>query len=162
VKGSSHDPVAEFQRKSKAARRIGTNQQCACGERRPEALITGSQPLTCAACKRQAEGKRTGDDHHFAGKANSDATIPIFVNDHRADLSSAQYDWPKKTLQNRYGSPLLSAAGCNRGFSDTVSYLIESCDWIPPFLEELDASLVKKYGPEWWLGMELEKFVVKK
>src|SRR5215467_9967630 len=93
------DPIAAYQRKTAAARRIGQNAQCICGEKRPEALITGSVPIICAACKRKQEGKATMDDHHAFGEANDSATtIPVPVNDHRAELSVAQQDWPKRTL----------------------------------------------------------------
>jgi hypothetical protein len=50
------------------------------------------------------------DAHHVAGKANSPITVPVPVNDHRACLSVAQADWPKSTLMNAHGSPLLAAA----------------------------------------------------
>jgi hypothetical protein len=65
------------------------------------------------------------DAHHVAGKANSPVTVPVPVNDHRACLSVAQADWPKSTLMNVHGSPLLAAAACVRGFVDMVFYLIE-------------------------------------
>jgi hypothetical protein len=163
VKRSSQDPVAEFQRSSRAARRIGHARQCACGEKRPEALIAGNNPMTCAACKRIETGQKTFDDHHVAGQANSTATISVFVNDHRAILSVAQYDWPPETLENPNGNPLLRASACIRGFADTLYYLIENfLLWIPNFLERLDAFLTEKFGPEWWVGTELEEFKVKK
>ena len=47
------------------------------------------------------------DKHHISGKANSDVTILVPVNDHRAQISVDQYDWPKRTLENPEGSPLL-------------------------------------------------------
>src|SRR6266446_8958175 len=97
------DEAAAHVRKSIAARSVG-NRRCACGESRPEALIAGSEPMTCAACKRKNEGKTTMDNHHPAGKTNNAITIPVPVNDHRADLSVAQQIWPGKTLANPGGS----------------------------------------------------------
>ena len=159
MKPSSQDPVAEFLRSSKAARRVGTNQTCACGEHRPKALNAGSNPMTCESCKRQKEGKRITDHHHVAGRANSPETIPVFVNDHRAILSVAQYQWPPETLRNPHGNPLLRASACIRGFTDTLYYLIDKfLLWIPEFLETLNAFLTKKLGPNWWADTELEKF----
>ena len=73
------DPAAAHGRKVRAARRVALNSQCACGERRPEALIVGSNPIMCAACKRIKEGKTTLDNHHIAGKANSPITIPVVL-----------------------------------------------------------------------------------
>ena len=70
------------------------------------------------------------------------------VNDHRAELSVAQHDWPKQTLQNPDGSPLLRGAACVRGFIDQFFYLIKKLLlWIPEMLEALDAFLAEKLGP---------------
>jgi len=103
------------------------------------------------------------DKHHFAGRANNPATIPVPVNDHRARLSVAQSDWPKPTLINAQGSPLLAAAGCIRGFIDTVLYLIEEgLLWIADMLEKLDEFLRKELGPQWWQGTEINDFAPKK
>ena len=157
------DPIGAYQRKATAARRVGGHRQCACGEARPEALIAGSNPTTCAACERKRRGQTTVDDHHVAGKANSPVTISAPVNDHRARLSVTQYDWPKQTRDNPDGSPLLAAAACIRGFSDTIYYLIEKLIlWVPVMLEMLDAFLVKKLGSKWWANTELEQFKPKR
>lgn len=157
------DPTGAHRRRVVAARRAGINPACSCGENRPEAKIRGSKPIKCAACQRAAAGKTNMDDHHPAGKANSAATIRVPVNDHRARLSVAQADWPRATLENSDGSPLRAAAACIRGFIDTVLYLIEeTLLWIADFLEALDAIQVKKLGPRWWRGTEIERFAPKK
>jgi hypothetical protein len=114
------DPRGTHRRKVVAARRTGVNAACSCGERRPEALIPG-KPITCANCQRIAGGRTTVDQHHFAGRANSPATLPVPVNDHRARLSVAQADWPKSTLVNAEGSPLLAAAAASGGSSTLFS-----------------------------------------
>jgi hypothetical protein len=102
------------------------------------------------------------DEHHFAGKANHPTTIPAPVNDHRARLSVAQADWPKATLTNPQGSPLLAAAACVRGFGDTVLYLIEmGLLWTADMLEKLDEFQVRKLGPRWWVKTEMEEFAPK-
>ena len=102
------------------------------------------------------------DKHHFAGEPNSPITVPIPVNDHRAHLSTAQYDWQKETRENPDGSPLLAAAASIRGFTDTVLYLIEKgLLWIADMLELLHAYLAKQFGPKWWLDTDLERFVQK-
>ncbi|MGB2795369.1 MAG: hypothetical protein WBC32_18035 [Candidatus Acidiferrales bacterium] len=138
-------------------RRVGFDAQCACGESRPEALLSGSNPAICAACDRKRRGKATLDRHHIAGKSNSAVTIPIPVNDHRARLSADQHDWPKQTLENPNGSPLLAAAASLRGYSDTTIYLLETL-LHPEMLEALDALLIQKLGPEWWIGTPMEKY----
>jgi hypothetical protein len=154
-----NDPIRANERRNAAARRVGTNARCACGEARPEALIAGSNPMICAECQRNQRGQATQDDHHFAGKSNSSVTIPIPVNDHRADLSVAQMDWSKRTRENPDRSPLLAAAACIRGFIDTVVYLIEKgLSWIAEMLEKADEFLTDKLGARWWVGTPVEGF----
>ena len=99
------------------------------------------------------------DEHHPAGKANNAATISVPVNDHRARLSPAQYDWPKATLENPDGSPLLAAAASVRGFVDTVIYLVERfLLWIPEMLEKVDKFLVDMLGRKYWLNTDFGRF----
>ncbi|MBZ5722891.1 MAG: hypothetical protein LAO03_21330 [Acidobacteriia bacterium] len=156
------DPGGAHRRRVVAARRVGIDSRCSCGEKRPEALIAGSKPIICAACKRANSGLTTLDNHHFAGKANHLTTIPVPVNDHRARLSVAQADWPKATRTNPQGSPLLAAAACVRGFVDTVLYLIEmGLLWTADMLEKLDEFQVRKLGPRWWVKTEIEQFAPK-
>lgn len=154
---SDDDPIATHSRRAVAQRRVGVDARCGCGETRPEALIVGSKPMICAECQRREQGKPTTDHHHVAGRANCDLTIPVPANDHRAILSEAQRCWPKETLQNPLGSPLLAAAATIRGFADTLQYLIEKCLlWPARLLEWLDSLLAKVLGPRWWRkpGME--------
>ena len=153
------DPESAWVRSATAARRFGVGAQCACGETRPEAFVPNSNPVICAACDRARRGKTTVDNHHDAGRANSPITTPIPVNDHRAVLNTAQYDWPKATLENSTGSPLLARAACVRGFVDTNAYLVDKL-LLPhaEFCELLDSMLAEKLGPEWWLNTDLEQF----
>jgi hypothetical protein len=153
------NPIGAYQRKAVAARRIGAAAKCACGETRPGALTMDTETVICVACKRRKRGQATMDDHHFAGRANSTATIPIPVNDHRAALSMAQYDWPKTTLENPHGSPMLAAAAHIRGFGDTVSYLLKKLVWIAEMLEAADLYLCKLLGPRWWHKTEIEQWL---
>jgi hypothetical protein len=157
------DARGAHRRKVVATRRVGVGARCSCGEDRPEALIAGSNPTTCAACRRTAKERTTIDEHHFAGKANNPATIPVPVNDHRAILSVAQANWPKSTLTNTEGSPLLAGAACLRGCIDTILYLFEKgLLWLADMLERLDLVLAKKLGPQWWANTEIEQFAPKK
>jgi hypothetical protein len=158
----TRNPSGTHRRKVVAARRVGVDASCSCGEKRPEALVPGIKPTTCAACQRAASGRSLIDNHHFASKANSPTTIPVPVNDHRAQLSVAQADWPKSTLTNVQRSPLLAAAASVRGFVDTVIYLIEQgLLWVADMLEKLDEFLLKRLGPQWWHGTEVERFAPK-
>jgi hypothetical protein len=152
------NPGAAYQRKVAAERRFPPGSRCACGETRPESFVS-KNPVVCAACDRVARGQTTLDDHHSAGESNSPITVPIPVNDHRAELSPAQYDWPKATLENRNGSPLLARAACIRGYIDTNSYLVEKL--LRPnaeFCELMDQILTQEFGPEWWRDPRFEKF----
>jgi hypothetical protein len=158
------DPGGARVRKAKAARRFKPGARCAyCGESRPAALIAKSDPTICAACDRKKKGKTTVDNHHPFGKANNPTTIPIPVNDHRAELSTAQQDWPKETRENPDGDPVLAGAACIRGFVDTVVYLIKKgLLWIAEALEWLSAFLVQKLGPKWWVDTFFEQFAPKR
>jgi len=153
------DPIGAYQRRTTAQRWVG-QKQCACGEARPEALVRvpNSNSAICAACKRKREGQCIEDNHHPAGKANDPTTIPIPINDHRADLSVAQYDWPRQTLENPEGSPLLACAARIRGYVDTNVYLMEKL-LLPnaDCYEFLDVLLTEKFGPKYWERMELKR-----
>jgi hypothetical protein len=152
------DPIKADQRNAIAERCVGIGKRCACGEARPEAFIAGSDPLICAACDRKRRGKAPLDNHRVAGKSNSSVTIPVPVNDHRAILSSAQYDWPKTTLENSEASPFLAAAAYIRGLADTVSYLVGQLVWVADMLETAHSLFDQKLGSKWWRNTKLKRF----
>ena len=129
---------------------------------RPLALIPGTKPTICAACQRKKNGHSALDKHHTAGEPNDPTTTPIPVNDHRAVLSPEQYEWPKETWENPSGSPILAGAACMRGYCETNSYLVASI-LIPKIemLEALHPFLIKRLGPQWWVGTEMERFAPK-
>jgi hypothetical protein len=153
------DPVRRYTRKAKARRRTAGKQCAQCGEKRPEALIRGRKPMICAACQRKERGQAPIDRHHFCGERNSALTVEVPVNDHRAELSDAQNDWPQDTLRNPDGSPLLAAAAALRGGRDTIVYLIEQgLAWIAEMLECLNAWLCEQLGAQWWIGSPIERW----
>lgn len=156
------DPIASFEREARAARRVGQGRKCECGENRPLALIPGSDPVICAACQRTKKGQSQFDDHHPSGQSNNSATVAVFVNDHRAELSPSQYEWPEETWNNPARSPLRAGAADMRGFTETDSYLFALLI-IPQaeMLETLDSFLLKRLGPNWWIGTEMECFAPK-
>ncbi len=159
---TQRDPEAACIRQATAKRRAGVNAKCACGEKRPEALIRKGKRVICHECKRKKEGATVVDNHHVFAEANSPAIVPTPVNDHRAELNVAQYDWPKKTLENPEGSPFLAAAGVIRGFIDYIRYLIEKgLAWVAQMLEAADAFLVEQLGPQWWVATPLDEFAPK-
>ena len=135
------DPSAAFVREAIAQRR-NAGKKCVCGETRPQAFARGKSK-SCAKCKRKKRGHKTIDNHHVAGEANDPITISVPVNDHLARLNVDQMDWPKRTLENPDGSPLLASAARIRGFVDVVVYLAEKLLLrTADMLECLDAYLV--------------------
>jgi len=153
------DPVAAHRRREIAARRVGQGQKCSCGEFRPESLISGKKPVICARCGRKRRGQKTSDNHHIFAKANSELGASIPVNDHRASLSVSQQSWPRETLENRHGSPLLTGAAKIRGFIDFVLYVMqEHLLPIARMLEQLDTTLRTKLGTKYWKKMKLRAF----
>jgi hypothetical protein len=134
--------------------RLGTRApRCAgtgCDETFPFAL-TGVHPaIYCYECQAVRAGRPWLEDHHVAGR-NADATTGSTPrNDHRV-LSELQQLWPRETLRNPEGSPLLKAAASLRGWLDLLWLIItRTVGWIPAFLEQLDAWLRQRLGPRWW------------
>jgi hypothetical protein len=156
---SRQKPIEHYIRRESAGRRLGADAQCACGETRAQALVRGSKPVTCKRCRRTSQGRTTVDLHHFAGCANDPTTIPVSVNDHVADLTERQQEWPTETLENPTGDPLRRAAACVRGFRDTLYSLMDrAVFWIAGMLELLSDFLIAKDGPRWFVGTPLEQF----
>lgn len=157
------DPFSVRQREAIAQRCVGFGASCTrCGEARPRALIRGSDPMICYNCGRVERGMTVFDLHHPSGEANSQVKIPIWTNDHVAELSVLQKDWPTKTLENPDLSPLRAAAGRTRGCQETTVYLVNTM--LQPnaeLLEALDEYLEEKFGRQWWIGTPLEKFAPK-
>ena len=152
----SRDPIGKELRRSRAQRRVGPDAKCACGESRPEALIAGSTPMICAECKRKQKGQSVMDHHHVAGRRNHDLTVPVPVNDHRAILTPAMYDWPKETRENPTGSPLLAGAARIRGFCDFVIYLMdEVLLLVAEVFEALHKELVHRFGEHYWQVLKI-------
>lgn len=114
----------------------------------------------CAACMRAKRGQTTLDGHHVAGKSNSPVAIHVPVNDHRAVLNGAQYDWPKETLENPDNSPLLADAARIRGYLDTDRYLKEELLLqVAERNEMVNAFLVEKFGRKWSTCRDFRQFV---
>lgn len=157
---SAIDPIKAHMRKSVAKRRLGENAQCTtCGEKQPEALDKRTNPLICGSCRRKKKEQSTLDNHHINGQANSPITISIPVNDHRAQLSTAQMKWPRETLRNPDGCPLRRAAAFIRGFIDTVTYYMQTfLLWIAELLEWLSGHLRELWGRFWWRETPLNQF----
>lgn len=156
----SSNPVNAAIREDRAQRRVGANARChVCRESRPEALIRGSNPMICAECQRKAHGQSTIDDHHVAGRNNSPETIPLPVNDHRAELSVAQMDWSQEMRENPSGCPLIRAQAMLQGTADVVRYLFDKfVDFAVALLGTLSEYLRQTLGAHWWRGTPIDRF----
>lgn len=133
-------------------RRLGTrNPRCTCGETAPAALSPIGGDIVCNECQKAEKGESTVEDHHMAGRNNDpDFTIPLPANAHRV-VTDYQNVWPTETLRNPDASPLIKASAALRGFLDILLAAIHYVlGWIPPYLEELDASLRGRLGSRWW------------
>jgi hypothetical protein len=158
------DQVASWLRTTRAQRRAGVDAVCAsCGdERRAYALIHGRVPPCCFACDRIAHGRVPFEDDHSFGLRNSELTIRVPVNDHRAVLSVAQYQWPPETLQNPDGDPFLASAARFRGLYNNFEYMLADCLKEAERLEQLSARMRRKYGAQWWSEKAPTSMPVKK
>lgn len=148
------EPIRNDARMARRIRKIGAGARCTlCGEHDPRALVARPDRVLCYECLAEERGKPRTEEHHFPNRYNSLFTGPIPGSDHRV-LSDFQKDWPLKTFRNPHGSPLLKAAAALRGWLDTLRAVIDrGVGWIPGFLEELDAWLEQRLGPEWWRQM---------
>jgi hypothetical protein len=121
-----------------------------CTETDPFALSGADPNIICQEHVADQLGKSWTQDHHPSGRQNSSETVPVPANDH-APVSEMQTLWPRETLRNPTGSPLLRAAAAIRGWLDIMHLLIDrTIQWVPPALEELDRLLVERDGPGWW------------
>jgi hypothetical protein len=124
-----------------------------CEETDPFAMSDTHPNLICAEHRADASGRSWIEGHHVPGRANDpdDVVFPP-ANDH-AVLTELQRFWPRETLRNPDGSPLLRAAAALRGWLDVLRLILErTVGWIPSFLEALDAWLEQEIGPRWWDG----------
>ncbi len=131
-------------------RRLGSRYpKCElCDEGDPLAL-TGLHPhILCGSCR--AASQPALEAHHVAGRHNDPLTVNLPRNPHRV-ITEQQTLWPRDTLTNPHGSPLLEAAAWLRGFLLLVRTLMErGLDWIPPLLEWIDQKLTTQLGQKWW------------
>ena len=127
-----------------------------CDETDPFAL-TGVHPgILCREHDADRHGRQWIEEHHPAGKSNDPCTVPIPANDH-AVLSANQALWPRETLRNPDGSPLLRLAAAIRGWLEILRLIIErAIAWAPAYLGDLDKRLRAVHGDEWWRQSEFQ------
>jgi hypothetical protein len=144
------DNQREKRREDRYAQLGSRTPSCGCGETDPFALTGMTPNIVCYECQAVARGHPWVEDQHPAGRANLDVTVAMPGNDHRI-VDDRKHDWPRDTLRNPDGSPLLQAAACLRGWVDTLRLIIDrTVVWIPVFLETLDTWLRQMLGEKWW------------
>jgi hypothetical protein len=121
-----------------------------CTETDPLALTGIAPAILCYEHRQLADGKAWVEQDHRSGQHNHPATVGIPANDHRI-LSAMQQSWPRDTLRNPDGSPLLKAAASVRGWLDLLRVIVaRTVGWVPAFLETLDQWLRDRIGDPWW------------
>ncbi len=154
-----YEPKNEERRREQDFERLGNREpKCnLCHERDPKAL-TGTHPdIYCAEHEAEIEGRTRIQGQHPPGKRNDPVTkLPTRANDHVV-WDEAKNDWPKWTLRNPDGSPLLRAAAAVRSVLDWFRLIIDRVlGWVPKFLEDLDTWLTENLGSDWWNGIGFE------
>ncbi len=125
-----------------------------CGETDPFALSGAHPHILCAEHRADRDGRSWTEAHHWQGQANDPADVTaIPANDHAVLSNKHQPQWPRETLRNPGGSPLLQAAAALRGWLDALRLILErTVGWIPTLLELLDAYLGEVLGLRWGEG----------
>jgi hypothetical protein len=141
--------IGAWVRNARAQRRVGTDAACACGERRPFALISGREPPCCFKCERLAHGRSPYEDNHVFGQRNSSLTIRYPINDHRAVLSVKQYRWPPGALENPSSSPLLASVAAAHGLYDNIEHMLAENRNLMLKLAVVEEQLTIAFGADW-------------
>jgi hypothetical protein len=154
VSGRDEDRERWEERLDARLRELGTNSPYCCFEECDETFplaLTGVHPeIYCYEHDALRRSRPWREDHHPAGRRSDPETVTVPGNDHRI-LSGLQYGWPRETLRNPDGSPLLRAAASIRGWLDVLwLIMVRTVGWVPEFLERLDAWLRERLGPRWW------------
>jgi hypothetical protein len=121
-----------------------------CTETEPFALTGVAPNILCREHLADTQGHSWIEEHHPAGRHNDPSTVPVPANEHGV-LSELQALWPRGTLRNPEASPLVRAAAWLRAWLDILRLIVDrTVDRIPAALENLDALLTDRLGPEWW------------
>jgi hypothetical protein len=113
-------------------------------------MLTGADPaIRCYEHELLRLRRPWLEEHHPFGRHNHAAKFAMPGNDHRV-LSEFQYAWPRETLRNPDGSPLLQAAALVRGYLDLLYLVMVLTAVVPVLLEQLDAYLRLRLDERWW------------
>ena len=113
-------------------------------------MLSGVDPeIYCTEHEARRHGRPWLQAHHPPGQHNDPRTVLLPANYH-AIPSELQHLWPRETLRNPDGSPLLRAAALTRGLLDTLYLVMVIASEVPVLLEQLDAFLRERLGERWW------------
>ena len=113
-------------------------------------MLSGVHPeIYCSEHDAIRNGRPWLEAHHPPGQHNDRRTVRLPANYHSV-LSELQYRWPRETLRNPDGSPLLRAAALTRGLLDALYLVMLHGLWVPVLLEQLDEFLRERVGERWW------------
>ena len=117
-----------------------------CKETDPLAL-TGTHPRSIATSTMLVKRRPWLEAHHPSGRQMIRSTVEIPGNEHRVLSELQNATWPRETLRNPDGSPLLRAAAAIRGWLDLLWVVMHrTVGWVPASLEVLDAWLRERVG----------------
>src|SRR4051812_21033508 len=98
------DDVDRLVRRARRDARFPLDASCSgCAERNTRLLVPDKEPILCLDCLATARGRSAVEMHHFAGRKNSNLTVPLTRNQHGI-VSDLAYAWPQKTRDNPSGS----------------------------------------------------------
>ena len=141
-------------RHKKKRNRLGVEAICEqCGECDVRALRQVGEWILCAECHLSDRGKSYFELHHVAGRANDGFSIRIPANDHTL-LSDAQQDWPESNLRNESDNPLIKMIAMTRGSHDVYLHVIEQAPKWTQMIEEINAYLTDREGPDWFIDFQ--------
>jgi hypothetical protein len=113
-------------------------------------MLSGVHPeIYCSEHDAIRNGRPWLEAHHPPGQHNDPRTVLLPANYHSV-LSELQYRWPRETLRNPDGSPLLRAAALTRGLLDVFYLVMLMVSEVPALLEQLDGFLRARVGERWW------------
>jgi hypothetical protein len=122
----------------------------ACG-----ALEVLTRRAVCYECDCRARGASEIEDHHILGIVNSDDTVPVPVNMHRA-LTRSMAVWPESLRSNPEHDPLITIAQIIRALADIARWFAERGERISDWLLLLSEFLNQRFGRRWYADKRFE------
>src|SRR5690348_9155987 len=123
--------LKRLKRDARRSDKFPAGSACAeCGIQDPILLVENTDALLCYEHHEMSKGKSGFEADHFAGKANSKMTLLVPANMNRLNLDN-QHGWPRDTLRNPEGNPLLKAEAIVRGWVSYLSIILSVVEKVP-------------------------------